>query len=87
MSLLSINTISDIRQIETILSETFLKVSSTSENNRTFHIPRAKNHIEAAINDLVTNNESLSDYSEIPRLQFIFRSIEKYFYSQKETQV
>ena len=80
----SINTISDIRQIETILSEVNLEYSSTPENKHTFHIPRAKEHIEQAISDLIDKYVSESDCSELSRLQFIICQLENAFVHKKK---
>ena len=73
---LSLNSISDIRQLETVLGEIFKSThpceSFISETIGS-HISLAKDHIPQAINTLQTNESDLEspDYPELSRLQFI----------------
>ena len=68
------NSITDIRQIESILCEISSKYTSKSINNsHEYHIHRAKEHIIEAISDIQQNEIHSSD---LEKLQFIICQLE-----------
>ena len=67
---LSLISITDIRQIETMFAVITLKLSSSSRKKHLHHISKTKEHIEEAICNLF-DNETGSHCSDLPRLQFI----------------
>ena len=80
---LSVNSINDIRQIESILHEISLRSISESDNNsHSYHIPLAKNHINNVINDLALNDGPTCNSSDLAKLQFILCQIDNIFISK-----
>ena len=69
---LSVNSINDIRQIESILQEISLRSTSESDSNSpSYHIPLAKKQINNVINDLALNDGPTCNSSDLAKLQFI----------------
>ena len=74
---LSHNSITDIRQIETLFSEMTHKLNSFPHERYPHHIAKAKEHIDEAIYDLLDSDECESNHSDVvPRLQFILGQLE-----------
>ena len=77
VSSLSHNSITDIRQIETLFSEITHKLNSFPNERYPHHISIAKEHIDEAIYDLLDSDECESNHSDVvPRLQFILGQLE-----------
>ena len=72
---LSLTSITDIRQIETMFTEITLKLSSSPQKKHLHHISIAKEHIEEAICNLF-DDETGSHCSDSPKLQFILGQLE-----------
>ena len=72
---LSLNSVTDIRQIESLLSEIILKRSTFLEKKHLLHVSKAKEHVEEAISNLLDGGE-VSNCSNLPRLQFILGQLE-----------
>ena len=68
---LSLISITDIRQIETMFAEITLKLSSSPQKKHPHHISKAKEHI-----DRLDGDETGSHCSDLPRLQFILGQLE-----------
>ena len=69
---LSVNSINDIRQIESILQEISLRSTSESDSSSpSYHNPLAKNQINNVINDLALNHGPTCNSSDLAKLQFI----------------
>ena len=73
---LSLISITDIRQIETMFTEITLKLSSSPQKKHPHHISKAIEHIEEAICNLLDSDETGSHCSDLPRLQFILGQLE-----------
>ena len=71
---LSLISITDIRQIETMFTEITLKLSSSPQKKHLHHISKAKEHIEAIFNRFA--DETRSHCSDLPKLQFILGQLE-----------
>ena len=67
---LSLISITDIRQIETMFTEITLKPSSSPQNKHLHYISKAKKHIEEAICNLF-DDETGSHCSDLPKSPFI----------------
>ena len=74
-SSLSLNSVTDIRQIESLLSEIILKRSTFLEKKHLLHVSKAKEHVEEAISNLLDGGE-VPNCSNLPRLQFILGQLE-----------
>ncbi|KAI6648548.1 hypothetical protein LOD99_8028 [Oopsacas minuta] len=76
-----LNSINDIRQIESLLHQISSKSVSDDHHTKShsFHIPRAKQHVEK-VNDLASIEDS-ENYSSsvIAKLQFIFSQVDNIF--------
>ena len=72
---LSLNFVTDIRQIESLLSEIILKRSTFLEKKHLLHVSKAKEHVEEAISNLLDGGK-VSNCSNLPRLQFILGQLE-----------
>ena len=71
------NSITDIRQIESIICEISSKYTSKSINNsHEYHINRAKEHIIEAISDIKQNDGVEIHSSDLEKLQFIICQLE-----------
>ena len=71
------NSITDIRQIESILCEISSKYTSKSINNsHEYHINRAKEHIIEAISDIKQNDGVEIHSFDLEKLQFIICQLE-----------
>ena len=69
---LSHNSITDIRQIETLFSEITHKLNSFHNQRYPHHILKAKEYIDEAIYDLLDSDECESNHFDVvTRLQFI----------------
>ena len=84
---LSLNSINHIRQVESILSEIALIFTHNgSDSKRSFHLTRAKEHIQEIMNDLsLTTNfdeNTGTNSTDLGRLQFILRLLENCFISK-----
>ena len=74
------NTITDIRQIESILCEISSNYSSLSNNSsHDYHINRAKDHIIEAISYIKQNDVAEIHSSDLEKLQFIICQLENTF--------
>ena len=72
----SVNAINDIRQNESVLHELTLKYEFGSETSKSSHIAQDLDNIKETINDILQNNEGVSDNSDLSSLQFILRQLE-----------
>ena len=68
----SLNSINDIRQVESILNVISSKsVTDYSNNSHLHHLLRAKKHIEMAVNELTRTDGGENTSSYLAKLQFI----------------
>ena len=80
---LSVNSINDIRQIESILHEISLRsISESDSDSHSYHIPLAKKHINNVINDLALNDRPTCNSSDLAKLQFILCQLDNIFISK-----
>ena len=76
----SLNSINDIRQVESILHEISSKsVTDYSNNSHSHHLPRAKKHIEMAVNELTRTDGGENNSSYLAKLQFILCQLDNTF--------
>ena len=72
----SLNSINDIQQVESILREISSKsVTDYSNNSHSHHLPRAKKHIEMAVNELTRTGMAEFSSQEILYLEFSYQNV------------
>ena len=78
---LSMYSINDVRQIESLLNEIYLKYAASiqAKSKHSFHILRAKNHIKEVVNDFSNQEESVDNCPDLAKLQFILCQLDNLF--------
>ena len=85
---LSHNSITDIRQIETLFSEMTHKQNSFPNERYPHHISKAKEHTDEAIHDLLDSDECESNHSDgVPRLQLILGQLLTLIFLRREEDI
>ena len=80
----SLNSINDIRQVESMLHEISSKsVTDYSNNSHSHHLPRAKKHIEMAVNELTRTDGGENNSSYLAKLQFILCQLDNTLFIQR----